>query len=151
MTYHFRTNGIVSLQRCHACSNCRFIKLRSIHKVSQNAIFPNLDLVCKMILQGTYCKCKWVESLGVSASLKLLWLQCRRCSGNCVFSFRALFFQQRLFEPLGVSSLNPQEFEFQTCLFVFFATLCEFCSWARRSVSIDQIKIVGHCKIDLHF
>ena len=42
------------------------------------------------------------------------------------FPFPALFFQQRLFEPLGDYSLDPHEFLLQTCLLIFFATLCDW-------------------------
>ena len=39
------------------------------------------------------------------------------------FPFRALFFQQRLFEPLGDYSLDPHKFLLQTCLLIF-SQLC---------------------------
>lgn len=61
------------------------------------------------------------------------------------FPFPALFFQQRLFEPLGDYSLDPHEFLLQTCLLIF-SQLCVigFFHGQEESVSIYRIKIVGH-------
>lgn len=94
-----------------------------------------------MILKGTFWKREvptanlngWNHMVWGSLSLKLLWLQCRRCSGNCVFSFSGVVFSTAPFRATWRLFIRPARVLTSDMSFDFFATLCDwFFSWARR-------------------